>query len=79
MLEEIIQRDDPEIERLKAAFEHVTDSILETGARELELARALGNEQDVVKTHVKIETIRHARSILEHCYALIERSRTHGS
>ena len=79
MLEEIMQRDEPEAERLKAAFEQITDTILENGTRELELARALGNEQDVVKTHIKLETIRHARYVLDQCYAQLVRSRGDGS
>ena len=78
MMEEIMQRDEPELERLKAAFEHITDQILEHSAHELELARALHDEQEVVKTHVKLETIKHARSILDMCYKLVVRSRNDG-
>lgn len=60
----------PEIEKLAYAFGWITDRIIEQGLKDIELARALRDEDSVVKNQIKTEVIRHARSIFQNCYLL---------
>ena len=60
----------PEIEKLAYAFGWITDRIIEQGAKDIELARALRDEESVVKNQIKTEVIRHTKSIFQHCHLL---------
>ncbi len=60
----------PDIEKLASAFDWITVRIITGAEQEIEAARALRDEGSAVKQQVKMETIRHARSIFEQCYLL---------
>lgn len=72
-LNTIIKTDLPEIERLAQAFEWVTDRFIEQAQKEIELARALGDQETVIKEHIKTEVMKHARSIFQDCYRRVTR------
>lgn len=58
----------PEMEKLKAGFTWVTDQILAHTAQEIELLRALGDGEALVKEQIKRSTVEHVRGIFEMCY-----------
>jgi hypothetical protein len=60
----------PELEKLAYAFRWITDHIIEQGLKDIEVARALRDEDSLLKHQVKIEVIRHARSIFQNCHLL---------
>jgi len=60
----------PEVRKLARAFGWVTDRAITSAEKEVEAARALHDEESAVKQQVKMETIRHARTIFEECYLL---------
>jgi hypothetical protein len=60
----------PEMEKLVYAFGWITDRIIEQGLRDIELARALRDEDAVVKHQIKTEVTKHARSIFQTCHLL---------
>ena len=57
-----------DVEKLSRAFEHVTSNIIRHGESEIEIARAMQDEEALVKEHVKVSTLRHARTIFSDCY-----------
>lgn len=60
----------PEIEKLAYAFGWITDRMIEQGIEDIQLARALRDEDSVVKNQIKTEVTRHARDIFAHCHML---------
>jgi hypothetical protein len=68
---EIVGTDLPEIDRLVQAFTQITGTILEHGRGEIDVLRALGDQEELVKVQVKLSTVEHCRSILQQCYQLI--------
>ena len=59
-----IQRSDlPEVAKLAAYFDKVTSGTIAYAAKEIELARALGDGESLIRHQVKMETLKHARSI----------------
>jgi hypothetical protein len=67
---EIKNSDRPEIEKLARAFGWITSRIIEHGKKDSELARALRDEDSLVRNQIKTEAIRHARSIFQNCHLL---------
>ena len=67
-LEAILASDLPEMERLAAAYGGLTGFIIEIAEGEIELARALGDREGMVKQQVKMETLKVARDIFQRCY-----------
>jgi hypothetical protein len=61
----------PEIDKLARAFDWVTKHIVERGEKEIEVARALGDKDSVIKNKIKTETIRHARAVFQTCHQLV--------
>jgi len=69
-LHQISALDLPEIEKLTRAFRLVTDKIIAYSEGEIELLRALGDPQELIKEQIKQSTIQHARSIYAQCHLL---------
>ena len=67
-VERILASDLPDLEKVAQAFDCITRFIIEHAQAEIELARALQDHEQVVKTQIKTETVVHARSIFEHRY-----------
>lgn len=64
-----------EVERLAAAFGLVSASVIEQNGRDLELARAMGDEETAVKEQIKAGVMQSARQIFEYCYVQITGTR----
>jgi hypothetical protein len=57
-----------EMERLAAAFGYGTESFIMQSGRDLELARAMGDEETAVKEQIKSSVMQSARELFEFCY-----------
>jgi restriction endonuclease len=67
----VIASDQPEIDKLKWAFDWISQSILDTAEKEIEIARAMQDQEQKVKMQIKMQTIKSAREILHDCYTRI--------
>ncbi len=70
-IKKIAASDLPEAEKLARAFRWVTDQVVKDSQRELEVLRALGDAQALVKEQVKLSTMLHARSIFLQCHLMV--------
>ena len=64
----IIASDLAEIEKLAQTFDWVTGRIIEHAREEIELARAMQDQETVIKEQIKMSTLKHAREVFEFCY-----------
>jgi hypothetical protein len=60
----------PEVEKLARAFRWITSRIIEHAQEGIEAARAIKDEEELVKQQVKIEATKHARAIFQNCHQL---------
>ena len=67
-IEEILAADLPEATKVARAFEAITRIVLTHAEREIELARAMGDANEVIKQQIKRETMKAARGILQGCH-----------
>ncbi len=58
----------PEIARLAAGFQLILEHELANAKHEMELLRALGDRDGLIKEQIKHNTIQHAASIFSDCY-----------
>ena len=56
-----------DLEKVMAAYNHITTIIINQADQDIELNRALGDQQAVIREQIKQSTIKHTRSILNHC------------
>ncbi len=70
-IEAILATDLPDATKVARAFEVITRIVLTHAEREIELARAMGDAQEVVKQQIKRETMKAARGILQGCHARV--------
>lgn len=68
MIDQLKTSDLPEVEKVTRAFEWVTGRIIEHTQHEIELARAIQDQDSLIKRQIKLETIKHARSVLQQCH-----------
>jgi len=71
LMKEIKHSNLSEAEKVAAAFDHTTQSIIEHAQYEIELARAKHDQEAVIKQQVKMETMKHARGIFQNCFQLV--------
>jgi hypothetical protein len=71
----IVKSDLADLEKVMGAFDVITSSVIEAAEQEVELSRALGDRESVVKEQIKMETVKHARAILNDCYMRVTRRR----
>lgn len=64
----IADEDLTDMERLVAAFGFATESFVVQSGRDLELARAMGDQETAVKEQIKSSVMLSAREIFEFCY-----------
>ena len=57
-----------EIDRLAEAFGYLTNAFIEQSERDLELARAMQDENAAVKEQIKASVMISAREMFEFCY-----------
>ncbi|MCU0521393.1 MAG: hypothetical protein MUF84_11955 [Anaerolineae bacterium] len=75
-LDRITRSDLPEMEKLIQSFDWVTRRIIELAQREVELARAMSDEELAVKQSIKMNTLKLARGVFQDCYIRASGSRT---
>ena len=56
-----------DLDRVMAAYDHITTIIINQADKDIELNRALGDQQAVIREQIKQSTIKHTRSILNQC------------
>ncbi len=69
-LEKIFAAEIPEIEKLSQSFDLITQMILKHSDHEIELLRALNDRENLIKEQIKNGSVKHIRSVFEHCYLL---------
>jgi hypothetical protein len=57
-----------EIEKLTQAFQWMTSRILALSEKEIELARAMKDEEALIREQIKYEVMKSARGIFQECY-----------
>jgi hypothetical protein len=67
-LDQIFASDLPDIEKLARAFRSITDTCAGAAENQLEVVRALGDRESVVREQIRCSTLRHAQSIFGDCY-----------
>ena len=70
-MEQIVGSALPDIEKLRQGFGLVTGQIIDTAQREVELARAMHDDEARIKTQVKMSTMKSAREIFDTWYTRI--------
>jgi hypothetical protein len=74
-LDDIIESNLPDIEKLAQSFGWIASRNIERTGHEIELARAMGDQELVVREQIKMEMMKHARSIFQDCYQRVTRKR----
>ena len=67
-VERILASDLPDLDKVAQAFGCITAFVVGHAQAEIELARALQDGEQLLKTQIKKDTMAHARSIFETCY-----------
>jgi hypothetical protein len=67
-LDKIFRSNLTEIEKLAQAFDWVTGRHIEHGEHEIELLRAMQDQDMLVKEQIKLSTIKYTRSVFQDCY-----------
>ncbi|MBN1936774.1 MAG: hypothetical protein JW934_19090 [Anaerolineae bacterium] len=70
-IRELLALDIPDIDKLCRFFDNVSGAIVAHAHREIELARAMGDDRAELKVKIKMSTMRHARSIFATGYQMI--------
>ncbi len=67
-LDEIFDSDQAEIAKLAQAFEWITGQHIEHGEREIELFRAMQDQEMLIKEQIKLSTIKYTRGVFNDCH-----------
>jgi hypothetical protein len=67
----IVRSDLTEVEKLAQSFRSITDRYVEHAEAQVELARAMKDQEALVKEHIKLGVMNHARSIFQDCFRSI--------
>ena len=70
-IEAILASDLSEIEKLSKVFHWITDFYIEESSREIELHKALGDQESLVKEQIKQSVFKHAQSIFQQSHLLV--------
>ena len=68
VMKEIQASDLPEAEKVARAFDLVTSRVVENSLHEIELARAMKDQDSLVKEQIKLSMMNHARGIFQVCF-----------
>ncbi|MBN1249995.1 MAG: hypothetical protein JXC32_20190 [Anaerolineae bacterium] len=74
-LQRILDSDQDDMQRFVAAFDWLTRRIIEVAENEIELARAMRDQETVVKQQIKLQTLRTARDVFQTCYLRVTGAR----
>ena len=58
----------PEAEKVAQAFQWLTSRYMENSGREIELLRAMNDQESLVKERIKLGVMKHARGMFHNCY-----------
>lgn len=70
-IREIVRKDLPDIHKLAQAFDLLTSRYIEEAHNEVELRRAMGDEESVIKERIKAGVMETARDMFQDCFRLI--------
>lgn len=64
----IFEMDLSEAEKIGRSFDHITSFYIQHSEQEIELLRAMSDKEKLIKEQIKMETIKHIRSIFNDCF-----------
>lgn len=64
----IMAADMPDVDKVRDAFELITDAVILHSEHEIELLRAMSDRDNLVKAQIKLSTVKWARGILAEAY-----------
>jgi len=67
----IFESDLPEIEKVAQAFDFVTGQLLDYGQKEMELYKAMGDQDSLIKEQIKLETIKFTRGVFNQAFTRV--------
>ncbi len=67
----ILESDLPEIDKVAQAFGFITGQILDHGQKDMELFKAMGDQESLIKEQIKLETIRFARGAFNQAFTRV--------
>ena len=71
IIEDILVSDLTQVDKLRAAFSRITDQMVEHSIRDIEIKRALGDQEAVIREQIKMESLKYAQNLLAECYQVI--------
>jgi hypothetical protein len=71
VFKEILQTGLSDIEKLTRAFTWLSEQEIRRGKEEIELLRAIGDQEALVKEQIKVCTLKHSRELFSYCYQLV--------
>ena len=69
--EHIMESDIPDVQKLLQSFESILVQVIGHTEAEIEIARAMQDEDARIKEQIKMETVKFTRGILRHSYLRI--------
>jgi len=70
-IEAILDSDLSDIQKLAKVFHWITDFYIDNSSRELELYKALGDQESLVREQIKQSVFKHAQSIFQQSHLLV--------
>lgn len=70
-IDEILTTDLPEIQKLAKIFQWITNYYIQNSAQEIELLKALGDQEALVREQIKQSVFQHAQSIFQQSHLLV--------
>ena len=64
----IFETDLSEAEKIRRSFDHVTSFYIQHSEQEIEMLRAMRDKENLIKEQIKMETMKHVRSIFNDCF-----------
>lgn len=66
----IFKTDQPEIEKLTRSFDLITRQIIHFSQGQIELLRAMNDQEGLLKEQVKLSTTEHCRKVFAQCHLM---------
>jgi hypothetical protein len=70
-IDEILTTDLPDIQKLAKIFQWITNYYIQNSAQEIELLKALGDQEALVREQIKQSVFRHTQSIFQQSHLLV--------
>ena len=65
LVDRLQEADIPDLDKVLQAFDYITAQHVENGMHEIELARAMKDQETVIREQIKIETMKFANKSLQ--------------